>query len=67
MLSHKIYNLNANEDFVIFPAPKLTTCFIDDFTSKMRLQSITYLLNESEHIYWILDLERKVHSIWDLW
>ena len=25
-----------------------------------------YLLNGSEHIYWILDLEGEVHSIWDL-
>jgi hypothetical protein len=22
---------------------------------------------EVEHIYWILDLEGEVHSIWDLW
>jgi hypothetical protein len=51
MVSHKNNNLNANEDFVIF------------FTSK----TITWLLNESEHIYWIWDLEGEVHSIWDLW
>jgi hypothetical protein len=23
-----------------------------------------YLFNESEHIYWILDLENQMHSIW---
>ena len=34
----------------------------------MKCQSIAYLLNESEHIYWILDLEGEVHSIWaDKW
>ena len=33
------------------------------FTSKRKSQSITYLLNGSEHIYWILDLENQVHSI----
>ena len=33
----------------------------------MKPQSIAHLLNGSEHIYWILDLEGEVHSIWDLW
>ena len=33
----------------------------------MKSQSITYLLNGSEHIYWILDLENEVHSIWFRW
>ena len=46
---------------------KLITCFIDGFTLIMKSQSIAYLLNGSEHIYWILDLEGEVHSIWDLW
>ena len=32
-----------------------------------KSQSIAYSLNESEHIYWILDLEGEVHSVWDLW
>ena len=32
----------------------------------MKFQLIAYLVNESEHIYWILDLEDEVHSIWDL-
>jgi hypothetical protein len=36
------------------------------FTLKRKSQSIAYLLNESEQIYWILDLEGEVHSIWDL-
>ena len=67
MVSHKNYNLSANEDFVIFLTSKLITCFIDGFTLKMKSQSIAYLLNGSEHIYWILDLEDEVHSIWDLW
>ena len=67
MVSHKYYNLNANEGFVIFLILKLITCFIDDFTSKMKSQLIASLLNGSEHVYWILDLEGRVHSIWDLW
>ena len=33
----------------------------------MKSQSTACLLNESEDIYWILDLEGEVHSIWDLW
>ena len=33
----------------------------------MKSQSIAYLLNQSEDIYWILNLEGEVHSIWDLW
>ena len=27
---------------------------------------MAYLLNESEHIYWISDLDMEVHSIWDI-
>ena len=67
MISHKNYNLNANEGFVIFWTCKLITCFIDDFTSKMKSQSMAYLLNGSELIYWILDLEDEVHSVWVIW
>jgi hypothetical protein len=43
------------------------TYFINNFTLIMKSQSFAYLLNESEHIYWILDLEGEVHSTWDLW
>ena len=46
---------------------KLITCFIDGFTSKMKSQSIPYLLSGSERLYWILDLEGEMHSMWDLW
>ena len=63
MVSHKNINLNANESFVIFLTSKLITCFIHGFTSKMKSQSIAYLLNESENIYYTLDLEDEVHSI----
>jgi hypothetical protein len=45
----------------------LITCFVDGSTSKMKSQSIAYLLNRSEHVYWIWNLESEVHSIWDLW
>ena len=67
MVSHKNYNLNVNQGFVIFSTSKLFTCFNGDFTSTMKLQSIVHLLNGNEHIYWILDLEGEVHPIWDLW
>ena len=33
----------------------------------MKSQSIAYLLNESEHTHWLLDLEGEVHSLWDQW
>jgi hypothetical protein len=60
MVSQKNYNFNFNDDFVMF----LTS--IDGFTCGMKSQSIAYLLIGSAHIYWILDLEGEVHSIWDL-
>ena len=66
MVSRKDYNLNTNEGFVIFLTSKLITCFIGGFTLIMKPQSIAYLLNGSEHIYQILDLEGEVYSIWDL-
>jgi ligand-binding sensor domain-containing protein len=64
MVSHKNFNNNVNEDFVIFLTSKLITFFVDGFTSGMKSQSIVYLLSGSAHIYWILDLEGEVHSIW---
>ena len=67
MISHKNSNLNANEGIVLFFTSKLITCFIDGFNLKMKSQSSVCLLNGSEHIYWILDLEGEVHSIWDLY
>ena len=67
MVSHKNYNLNANKSFVLFLTSKLITSFIDGFTLKTKSQLIVYLLNESEHIYWILDLEDEVHSMWVIW
>ena len=51
MLSHKDYNLNANESFVIFLTSKLITWFTDGFTSKIKSQLIVYLLNGREHVY----------------
>ena len=44
----------------MFSTSKLITCFLDGFTLKRKSQSIAYLLNGSEHIYWILDLENEV-------
>ena len=59
MASHKNYNLNASEGFVTFFIFKLITCFIDGFTLIMKSQSLAYLLNGSEHIYWIWTLKVK--------
>src|ERR1700738_720627 len=36
IVSDKNYNLNGNEDFVIFLTSKLISCFIDGFTLKMK-------------------------------
>ena len=65
MVSHKNYDPNANEGCVLFSTSKLITCFIDDFTSRMKSQSIVSLLNRKyvhTHTYWILNLEGEVHS-----
>ena len=51
MISHKNYNLNANEGFVILLTSKLITCFFFCFILKMKSHSIAYFLNGSEHIY----------------
>ena len=60
------YNLNVNEDFVMVLTSQLIMCFIDGFTSGIKSQSIGNLRIGSAHIYWILDSESEVHSIWDL-
>ena len=67
MVSHNKHNLTANEAFAVFLITKLITCFTDSFTLKRKSQPIVHLLNGSEHIYWILDLEDEVHSIWVIW
>ena len=67
MVNHKNYNFNVNEGFVIFLTSKLITYFIGSFTLTMKPHAIAHLLNGNEHIYWMLDLEGEVHSIWFLW
>jgi hypothetical protein len=67
IVSHKNYNLGVNKGFGKKITSKLIICFIDGFTLKRKSQSIACLLNGSEHIYWILDLENQVHSIWVIW
>ena len=52
---------------VIFFTSKLIARFIESFTLKMKSELIVYLRNWNIYIYWILDLEGEVHSIWDLW
>ena len=59
MVSHKNYNLNVNEDFVIFLTSKLITYFIDGFTWNEIPINFIFLLIGSTHIYWILDLKIK--------
>ena len=51
----------------MFLTSKLITCFIGGFPLKTKSQSIVYLLNRSEDMNWILDLNDEVYSIWDLW
>jgi hypothetical protein len=63
MVSHQNYNLNVNEDFVMFLTSKLITVFIDCSTSRMKSHSMAYLLSGSAHIYWISDFISEVHSI----
>jgi hypothetical protein len=60
------YNLNANEGFVISLLPSYFHALLP-VSLQMKSQSIAYLLDESEHIYWILDLGDEMHSIWGLW
>ena len=67
MVSHENYKMSANEGFVMFLTSKFITMFIGSFTLKMNSQSTACLLNGNEHIYWILNLEDEVHSIWVIW
>lgn len=48
----------------MFLTSKLLTHFIDGFILKTKSQFIVYLLNDNEHIYWILNLEDEMYSIW---
>ena len=47
----------------MFLTSKLVSCFVDGFTSRMKSQSIAYLLLGSAHIDWILDLEGKCTQV----
>ena len=40
MVSHKNYNLSANESFVTFLTSKLITWFIGSFTLKMKFSQL---------------------------
>ena len=52
MVSHKNYNLNANEGFVMFLTSKLITCFIDSFTLKRNPnQLLIYSMEVNIYIY----------------
>ena len=51
MVSYKNYNLNVDEDFVIFLTSKLITFLIDGFTFRNEIPLNGYLLGGSAHIY----------------
>ena len=63
MVSHKNKTLVLMRVFVMFLTSKFITCFIDGFTSKRKSHSVAYLLNGSEHIHWILNLENEMHMV----
>ena len=46
---------------------KLITCISGSFTWRMKSQSISYLLNGSEHIYWILKVKCTQYGFVDKW
>ena len=52
-----------NEGFVILLTSKLILSFQWRFHFDNETQSLAHLLNESEHIYWILDLEDEALNI----
>ena len=62
MISLKTHHLIASEDSSFsynFLTSKMITCFKDGFASRLKAQSIAYLLNDSEHIHigcWALKL-----------
>ena len=54
MISLKTHHLIASEDSSFsynFLTSKMITCFKDGFASRLKAQSIAYLLNDSEHIH----------------
>ena len=71
MVSHIHYNLNANEDFVVFFTSKFIECLIDihlhafGFISGLNSQSITYLLREVDIYikFWALKVKRTHYEI----
>ena len=67
MVSHKNHNLSANEGFGNIFDSQVVYMLYWQFHYEKKSQSIVYLLDGSEHIYWILDLQDKVYSVWDLW
>ena len=50
-----------------FWLPSLLYALLTVTLWKWNSNQLLILLNESEHIYWILDFKGEVHSIWDLW
>src|ERR1700738_2481662 len=65
IVSEKNYNLNANEDFVIFLTSKLITCFIDGFTLKMKSsQLLIYSMKVNIYIgFETLKMKRTQYGI----
>ena len=66
MVSHKNYNLGANEDFVMFLTFKLITCFIDRFTLKGKSHSIVYSMEVNIHIgFWTLKMKCTQYGLYE--
>jgi hypothetical protein len=64
MVSHKYYNLDACEDFVILLTSNSITCFIDNYTLGMK--SLINLLGGSEHTYiafWTLKVKSTQYGL----
>ena len=63
MVSHKNYDLGANEGFDF----QINYMVYWQFDFENEIPTNCLLLNGCEHKYWIWDLEGAVHSIWALW
>ena len=66
MLSHNVFSLCVNEGFVTFFTSNIFTCFIDGFTSKMKSQSMAYLLSGTDIYieFWTLKMKCTQYGLY---
>jgi len=66
MVSHKNYNLSANEGFVMFLTSKFVTCFIDGFTLKRKSsQLLIYSMEVNFYIgFWTLKMKCTQYGLY---